>query len=146
MRTISGSLCIISHAAVHSALSGATVPKWETLRLIVEYLNGDEDRFHQLWTAASAEAKGRNPLTMAIDRLAAITSDLDGYVERRAAELAREAIAAAHDRVTIEIVRMQEQINRRDEVIIELRRRLKARNKRRAPDRPNGDHPDSIGE
>jgi tetratricopeptide (TPR) repeat protein len=52
-----------SHTTVSVAFSGASVPRWGLIELIVEVLGGDTGRFHELWLAASAATltAGRPP-------------------------------------------------------------------------------------
>src|SRR5688572_19695403 len=42
-----------SHTTVSVAFSEPRVPRWGLLELIVETLDGDTDRFHRLWLAAT---------------------------------------------------------------------------------------------
>lgn len=63
--------------------------------------------------------------TLAAD-LAAVVSDLDGYIERRAAEQAAPMIAAARQEADERVAEAAAQVQRGDDLVHELRRRLDA--------------------
>ena len=48
----------VSHTTVSKALSSPALPTWGTLELLVEAMDGDQHRFHELWLAASAPVHG----------------------------------------------------------------------------------------
>ena len=48
----------VSHTTVSKTFSGPSVPKWGTLELIVEAMDGDADDFRRLWLAASSPTNG----------------------------------------------------------------------------------------
>jgi tetratricopeptide (TPR) repeat protein len=50
-----------SHTTVSVAFSGPSVPRWGLIELIVEALDGDTGRFHELWLAASTAARPDGP-------------------------------------------------------------------------------------
>ena len=64
-----------------------------------------------------------------LDRLEAITRDLEGYVDRRAAELAAPQIAAAEDRHRDQLAGLEAQNQRLDDLLGELRRLVSVRDK-----------------
>jgi hypothetical protein len=57
-----------------------------------------------------------------VDRLAAITSDLDAYLERRAAEIAAPAIAAAEEAAAAKVRQAEAETLRAQDLVDELRR------------------------
>jgi hypothetical protein len=44
-----------SHTTIHKAMRGSRVPSWGLVELLVEALDGDRERFHNLWVAARDE-------------------------------------------------------------------------------------------
>jgi hypothetical protein len=51
-RTIARSTRALSHDTVHRVLTGPTLPRWGPLELVVEVLNGDVEKFRDLWITA----------------------------------------------------------------------------------------------
>lgn len=58
----------------------------------------------------------------AVDRLEAITRDLDAYLERRAAEIAEPRIKAAEDAVRSEVREAEAKVQRLEDLVAEIRR------------------------
>src|SRR3954467_13859283 len=50
----------LTHPTIGAVLRCETTPRWETLELVVEALEGDAGAFHPLWKAARSEG-GRRP-------------------------------------------------------------------------------------
>lgn len=55
----------MSHVTVNDVLRGKRLPGWPVLRDIVCALEGDHDRFHDLWRAAVQELDRRAPIAPA---------------------------------------------------------------------------------
>jgi trehalose 6-phosphate synthase len=53
----------ISYTTVHNTFKGPKVPRWDSLRLVVEQLNGDIEQFHALWTMARTAEQGPAQVT-----------------------------------------------------------------------------------
>lgn len=64
-------------------------------------------------------------LSEQINALTAITADLDGYLERRANELAQPLIEKAYDEATRRISEAEFEVTRQNDLIAELRRQIK---------------------
>lgn len=58
--------------------------------------------------------------------LRAATADLDGYIQRRAAEMAAPLIEEARDQAAAEVAGARADAQRKDDLIAELRRRVQA--------------------
>lgn len=65
-------------------------------------------------------------LAVAVADLREVTKDLRGYIERRASELAAPLIAAANAAADERVAEAHGEIERRDDVIKELSRRIAA--------------------
>ena len=64
----------ISHTTVSKALSSKVLPSWGTLELLVDAMDGDCKRFHDLWIAASSPESERPPVAL---RIAGRRAELD---------------------------------------------------------------------
>ncbi len=64
----------VSHTTVSKVFSRPELPSWGTLELLVEALEGDPARFHELWLAASAPPEDA---TRAVMRIAGRRRELD---------------------------------------------------------------------
>lgn len=51
----------VSHTTVSKVMSAPALPSWGTLELLVEAMDGDTPRFHDLWLAASTPTDGARP-------------------------------------------------------------------------------------
>ncbi|MGH3158658.1 MAG: hypothetical protein ACRDNF_19065 [Streptosporangiaceae bacterium] len=56
--------------------------------------------------------------------LRAVIADLEGYIERRAAELAAPGIEGAQEQAAAETRRLRAELARREDLVAELRRRI----------------------
>lgn len=65
----------VSHSAVHSTLSGGSVPSWETLQRVIRVLGADPEEFRQLWLDA-------RPPSMRVSPVPAADADLTGGTGR----------------------------------------------------------------
>ncbi|GIJ46882.1 hypothetical protein Val02_37680 [Virgisporangium aliadipatigenens] len=74
-RQIAGALDSVSHTSVADALSGRRVPSWTKLQKIVNYLDGDVERFRTLWAGASAP-------TVSVAEEPAVARFVDQYRQR----------------------------------------------------------------
>lgn len=57
-------------------------------------------------------------------QLRAVIADLDGYIERRAAELAAPGIAGAREQAAAEAGRLRAELARSEDLVAELRKRI----------------------
>jgi hypothetical protein len=72
--------------------------------------------------------RGRRPLPVdvAVAGLRSVTADLDGYIARRAAELAAPVVARAREEAAAVVARAEDELRRRDDLAAELRRHAEA--------------------
>ena len=64
----------VSHTTVSKVFSSPALPSWGTLELLVEAMDGDRARFHDLWVAASKPPDGTGH---AVPRIAGRRPELD---------------------------------------------------------------------
>jgi hypothetical protein len=62
----------------------------------------------------------------ALDRLEAVTRDLDAYLERRAIEIAAPGIVAAEDAAAVKVRAAEARAQRAEDLVAELRRHVRA--------------------
>lgn len=65
-------------------------------------------------------------MTSALDRLEAVTRDLDAYLERRAVEIAAPRIVAAEDAALARVRAAEARAQRAENLVDELRRHVRA--------------------
>jgi hypothetical protein len=65
-------------------------------------------------------------VTPALDRLEAVTRDLDAYLERRAIEIAAPRIVAAEDAALVKVRAAEARAQRAEDLVAELRRHVRA--------------------
>lgn len=71
---------------------------------------------------AAFEAVGNVPAT--VDQMAAMIADLDGYIARRAREIAQPMVRAAQDQASAQVGAAQRETERQRDLVTELGRRL----------------------
>lgn len=77
--------------------------------------------------AARRQREGPRAVTSALERLEAVTSNLDAYIGRRAAELAAPLVQVAEEAARAQVAEARQKQQRAEDLVVELRRHLDAR-------------------
>lgn len=65
-------------------------------------------------------------MTSALDRLEAVTRDLDAFLERRAIEIAAPRVVAAEDAALVKVREAEARAQRAEDLVDELRRHVRS--------------------